>query len=91
MGSKFIRTDPHHVNIFIFPTYRLRSSQLRCSQIRSIGVHRSRARYSRIRCSRTRYSQIRGSRFERWLAAELRRHKGRLLRQGHSEAAEELP
>jgi predicted ATPase len=27
---------------------------------------------------------------ERWFAAELNRHKGQLLRQGHPEAAEEL-
>jgi class 3 adenylate cyclase/predicted ATPase len=35
--------------------------------------------------------QISGRTAERWLAAELNRHKGRLLlRQGHTEAAEEL-
>jgi predicted ATPase len=35
--------------------------------------------------------QIAGRTGERWLEAELNRHKGQLLlRQGHSEAAEEL-
>lgn len=61
-----------------YSTYRIRSSQLkhnrsqiRCSQIRSIGVRRSRIRCSQIRSSavrrtRTRYSQI------RWIARAAR-------------------
>ncbi len=68
------------------PIYRIRSSQLHCSQIRNIGVRRSRTHCSQMRRSRIRSSRARASwqrpRGRRAFRRSARRspHHGRLRR-----------